>query len=67
MRYAKAGVAIAAAGVAALIAVVSDGVTVQEWLQVGVAVLTALGVYLAPYAKEDEPPKDPDTPRHSAG
>jgi len=49
MRYAKALVALAAAGVSALSAAISDGqVSGQEWVGVAVAVLAAVGVYAVP-------------------
>lgn len=49
MRYAKAIVAIAGAGLAALNVALDDGIfSQQEWIAVVVAVLTAVGVYLVP-------------------
>lgn len=48
-KYAKFIVAAVAAGAVALNAAVSDGtITGSEWVDIGAAVLGALGVYLWP-------------------
>lgn len=48
-KYAKAIVAVVGAGVAALQFALEDGVVVgQEWTTIIIAVVTAIGVYLAP-------------------
>jgi len=48
-KYAKGIVAVVGAGVFALQAALTDStVTSNEWVGIGVAVLTAVGVYLFP-------------------
>lgn len=48
-KYAKAGVAIAAAALVALqAALTDDAIITQEWLGVGLAVLAAVGVWAVP-------------------
>lgn len=49
MKYAKAFVAVAGAVLAAIAVALEDDVFSQaEWVAVGVAFLTAVGVYLVP-------------------
>lgn len=54
--YAKAIVAALAAGTAALVQAMADGVIVQgEWVTVALAVLGALGItYAVPNAKQSD-------------
>lgn len=54
--YAKTIVAAAAGGVYALQAAISDDVvTSTEWVGIGLAVLTTLGVYVVPNARTSDP------------
>jgi len=49
MAYAKAILAVIAAGVVALQQALDDDVLLaNEWTSIGIAVLTAIGVYLIP-------------------
>jgi hypothetical protein len=50
-RYAKLIVAGTAAGLELLVVVFVDGVTVSEWLQVGLAIAAAVGVGALPSPK----------------
>jgi hypothetical protein len=50
-NYSKAGVAFVAAGLVALLSFLSGGVTLAEWLQVGVAALAGIGVTIVPNTK----------------
>lgn len=54
--WAKAAIAIAFAGVVATRAVLTDGITPDEWLQIVLATLTAAGVYLVPNEPQDSQP-----------
>lgn len=57
--YAKSVVAALLAGAYALQAAISDeNVTNTEWVAIGIAVLTAVGVYAVP----NRPYPDPDNP-----
>ncbi len=47
-RYVKAVLAVLSAVLVLLVNIIADGVTVSEWLQLGVAALGALGVYAVP-------------------
>jgi hypothetical protein len=47
-KYTKLYVSAATAGLVVLASFLTDGVTTTEWLQVGIAVLGALGVIAAP-------------------
>ena len=47
-RYTKTWLAALSAGLVALQSVITDGVSQAELLQIGIAVLTAAGVYLVP-------------------
>lgn len=47
--YAKAIVATAGAALVALQVAISDGgVSADDWIKIGIATLTAIGVYLVP-------------------
>lgn len=53
MKYAKALVAVLAAGLTVLVSVMSDGaVSTTEWVQVAIAVVSAIGVYVVPNIPE---------------
>ncbi|MER5622515.1 hypothetical protein ABT061_15870 [Streptosporangium sp. NPDC002544] len=56
--YAKAITSALAAGTAALVTAMGDGVIVQgEWVTVALAVLGALGItYVVPNAAQSDPP-----------
>jgi hypothetical protein len=47
-RYTKAVLAVLSAVLVLLVNLIVDGVTVSEWMQLGVAALGALGVYAVP-------------------
>lgn len=47
-RYTKAVLAVLSAILVLLVNLIVDGITVSEWLQLGVAALGALGVYSVP-------------------
>lgn len=47
-KYVKTGVTLATAGLMALLSFWSDGITTTEWLQIGVAALSAIGVFIVP-------------------
>ncbi|MGE3795969.1 MAG: hypothetical protein AB7I38_18865 [Dehalococcoidia bacterium] len=47
-RYTKAVIAVLSAALTLAVNLIVDGVTVSEWLQLGVAALGALGVYAVP-------------------
>lgn len=47
-RYAKSVTAFAAAGLVVLLSFLSGGVTLAEWLQVGIAALAGIGVTIVP-------------------
>lgn len=44
-RYTKAVLAVLAAVLTLLASAITDGITVTEWVQIGIAALGALGVY----------------------
>lgn len=47
-RYFKSGVALLGAALTALASFITDGVTTAEWLQIALAALAAIGVYVVP-------------------
>lgn len=47
-NYLKAGAAFLGAGLVALLSFLTDGVTLAEWLQVGIAALAGIGVTIVP-------------------
>lgn len=47
-RYTKSIIAGLAAGLALLTSLITSGISAQEWLQVGIAVATAAGVFTLP-------------------
>ena len=47
-RYTKAVLAVLSAVLVLLVNLITDGITVSEWLQLGMAALGALGVYAVP-------------------
>lgn len=47
-KYAKTAVTFAVAFGVALLSFLTDGVTTTEWLQIGIAALAAIGVYIVP-------------------
>jgi len=47
-RYTKAVLAVLSAVLMLLTNLIADGVTISEWMQLGVAALGALGVYAVP-------------------
>ncbi len=53
-KYFKTGVAILGAALAALVSFITDGVSLSEWLQIALAALAAIGVYVVP---NEEPAK----------
>lgn len=48
MNYLKSIVAVVSAALITFQTLATDGVSVQDWCTIGVAVLTAFGVYLVP-------------------
>ena len=48
-RYTKVILAIIGAVLTASTTFLTDGITLSEWLQIGLAALGAVGVYAAPY------------------
>jgi peptidoglycan/LPS O-acetylase OafA/YrhL len=51
-RYTKLVLAVLSAVLVLLVNLIVDGVTVSEWLQLGVAALGALGVFAVPNSSE---------------
>ena len=47
-KYAKTGVTAATAALIAALSFFSDGISTTEWLQIGIATLAAIGVYIVP-------------------
>lgn len=47
-RYTKAALAVLAAVLTLLVNLIADGITISEWMQLGVAALGALGVLSIP-------------------
>lgn len=50
-RYAKTIATAVTAGIILAISFLTDGITLVEWLQIGVAALAAIGVYIVPNQK----------------
>lgn len=50
-KYAKAVAAFVAAGLVALLSFIDGGVSIAEWLQVGIAALAGIGVTIVPNKK----------------
>lgn len=65
-RYAKGGVAFLGAGLAALVTVLSDGVTYSEWVTVALAAIGAVGVVILPNRTNEPLRMQTDEPRHLA-
>lgn len=55
-RYFKFGVAFLTAGAVALNSALTDGVTMVEWLQIGLAAFGAVGLYIIPNGSPDPSP-----------
>jgi len=47
-KYLKTGVTAASAALIAMLSFFSDGISTTEWLQIGIATLAAIGVYIVP-------------------
>jgi hypothetical protein len=57
-KIAKAIVAVITAGLIALAAALTEGVSSSEWITIILALLGALTVYLVPNAQADQPVRD---------
>jgi hypothetical protein len=58
-RYLKTGVALLGAVLAAIASFLTDGITSSEWLQIALAGLAAVGVYVVPNTPEASHPLEP--------
>lgn len=47
-QYAKTGVTLLTAALVTTLSFLSDGISTTEWLQIGIAALAAIGVYIVP-------------------
>lgn len=47
-RFLKTGVTAATAALVAILSFLTDGISTTEWLQIGIATLAAVGVYIVP-------------------
>ena len=54
-RYTKAVLAVLAAVLTLLVNLIADGITVSEWMQLGVVALGALGVFAVPNVESAKP------------
>ncbi|HEV2781363.1 MAG TPA: hypothetical protein VGX25_18425 [Actinophytocola sp.] len=58
-RYTKVVLAVLTAAATAAASLISDGISLTDWLQLALAALGALGVYQLPYSPNPEPSVTP--------
>lgn len=54
-KYFKTAVAFVTAALVSLLSFLSDGISTTEWLQIGIAALAAIGVFIVPNVKQTKP------------